>query len=147
MTDPSTVVNKPTFPALLLPFDPELFVFAVGWDAELGVGCAEGDGSTGVGDAGGELDSAGGTVVPELPLDSGGGTVVPELPLEPPPPEVWTCAGRAGALEMTCATIPVQLPPAASWTVRLGWNTPPPNVWVAAWPAPDAPSSNAHEKV
>jgi hypothetical protein len=74
MIDPSAVITRPALPPLLL-FDPELFVFVVGWEAELGVGFADGDGAAGVGEAGGEVDSA-------------GGTVVPELPLEPPPPEV-----------------------------------------------------------
>lgn len=72
---------------------------------------------------------------------------MPELPLELPPPEVWAGAAGAGAVDVMFATIPVQLPPAASRTVRRGWNTPPPKVWVADWPAADVPSSNAHEKV
>jgi hypothetical protein len=132
MTDPSTVITKPALPTSL--FGPEPFVFVEGWEAELGVGLAEGDGPAGVGEAAGELDSAGGTVVPELP---------PELP----PPGVCVGAAGAGAVDVMSATIPVQLPPAASCTVRRGWNKPPPKVWVADWPVADVPSSNAHEKV
>ena len=43
MTDPSTVITSPALPALLLPFDPELLVFVVGCDAELGAGFAAGE--------------------------------------------------------------------------------------------------------
>ena len=54
-----------------------------------------------------------------VPDDDAGGAA--ELPPVVPPPSL-----DAGGITSILATIPVQLPPVASWTVRIGSNVPAP---------------------
>jgi hypothetical protein len=51
----------------------------------------------------------------------------------------------AGFVDEIVPAEPLQVPPAASVTVSVGWNIPPLYECVALGPDPDAPSPNVHE--
>ena len=66
-------------------------------------------------------------------------------PVGVPPLESGVAGGAGGLVDTMVPAEPLHVPPAASWTVSVGWKVPALYEWVALEPDPDAPSPYVHE--